>query len=141
MKTFRLWHLVAVGVVLSLLTTQVRGEDKKQMERKAKAALALAAAKGPPGFVNLAPLPREVPKDMPKKACVCGDDCKCKKGDCPAKCPVEPVVAPKKDAKPKADPAQPAPVGYQWQKWPGEDWKLVPVAVTAGQPYCPPGQS
>jgi hypothetical protein len=34
-----------------------------------------------------------------------------------------------------------APPGYQWQRRQGEDWKLVPVAVTAAQPYCPPGGS
>lgn len=29
---------------------------------------------------------------------------------------------------PKADPGQPAPVGYEWQRWPGRDWELVKVA-------------
>lgn len=128
MKT--LMSVVAVLALASFATA-----DEKKMERKAKAALALAASK--PGFVNLAPVPRPIPKDMPaNKACVCGDDCKCKKDDCPAKCPVEPVVAPK-----KADPTKTPPVGYQWQKWPGEDWKLVPVAASPQQPYCPPGGS
>jgi hypothetical protein len=125
--------LMALTAVLTL--AGFAQADEKKMERKAKAALALAATK-PPGFVNLAPLPREVPKDMPGKACICCDDCKCKKGDCPNKCPVEPVVVPK-----KADPMKVPPLGYQWQKWPGEDWKLVPVAAAAVQPYCPPGGS
>lgn len=35
------------------------------------------------------------------------------------------------------------PVGYQWQRWPGEDWKLVKVEATApgvvvGQPFHRP---
>ena len=28
------------------------------------------------------------------------------------------------------DPSKPAPSGYQWQKWPGEDWKLYPLEVS-----------
>lgn len=35
-----------------------------------------------------------VPKKMPaNKGCVCGDDCKCAAGDCPAKCPVQAAPA------------------------------------------------
>ena len=43
------------------------------------------------------------------------------------------VVAP-----PKLDPTKPAPAGYEWQRWPGEDWKLVKVAATSGVVVQPP---
>ncbi len=76
MKTFRLWKIVAVGLVLSLLATSVRADEpqkttakpaeKTRLELKARAALALAATRQEsPGFVNLAPVPRMIPEPMP----------------------------------------------------------------------------
>jgi hypothetical protein len=92
-KTFRLWKLVAVGLVLSLVAgtgeAQEKKDDAKTLALRAKAALALAGAKSPerPGFVNLAPVPREIPRPMPKAKCDCGEACKCPEGKCPAACP------------------------------------------------------
>lgn len=56
------------------------GQACGERERAARAALALAAG--------------EKPRDSlasglnPFAGCICGDDCQCKVGDCPAKCPV-----------------------------------------------------
>lgn len=119
MKTFRLWRLVAVGVVLSLFAAEVRADDKKlcdekcQRERAAKAALALAAAKADrPGFVNLAPVPRAIPEPMPKAKCACGEACKCPDGKCPAGC-----------AKPEPKKAEPA-ADLEWNPyWDGRQWQ------------------
>jgi hypothetical protein len=72
-------------------------------------------------------------------ACICGDDCKCKPGECPKKCPVLfgqcqngrcPIAQP---AAPIANdyngetPPGPAPDGYEWRKWddaPGFGWRM-----------------
>ncbi len=99
MKTFQVWKIVVVGVVLSILATEVRADDKAKMEQKAKAALALSATAAQPGFVNLAPVPRSIPEPMPAAKCPCGSDCKCEPGKCPAGCPatakkVAPAVVP-----------------------------------------------
>jgi hypothetical protein len=53
------------------------------------------------------------------------------------KCPAFEVTNKMPAAKP-ADPRQPAPAGYQWQRWPGEPWKLVKpsrVEVPAARPF------
>ena len=49
-----------------------------------------------------APAPPQAP---PVKACVCGDSCKCKAGECPAKCPV---------AAEKPKPKRVRMAGYWW---------------------------
>lgn len=58
----------------------------------------------------------------------CGDDCTCFGGQyycADGKCPI--------------DLTKPAPVGYQWQRRQGEDWKLVKLeaapVVAAQQPF------
>lgn len=112
MKTFRLWRIVIVGLVVSLLAatgkaqegkqdggagaaSKQKSDDQAKREIKAKAALALASAAAkaePRGFVNLAPVPRSIPEPMPKAKCPCGESCKCPEGKCPAQCP---ATAPK----------------------------------------------
>ena len=41
--------------------------------------------------------------------------------------------------RPTPDPNRPAPSGYEWQRWPGEDWKLVRLAApgVAASPFAP----
>lgn len=115
MKTIRLWKIVAVGLVLSLLATEAKADDKAKLERKAKAALALAATKADkPGFVNLAPVPRVIPEPMPPAKCACGAGCKCPEGACPLNCPAETKAA-KPEAKPPAGKTL-VHVGWQWQQ-------------------------
>lgn len=63
MKSLRLWKVVAVGLVLSLLATTVRAEDKAALERKVRAALALAGAKQPDA--TAVPAPREIGEQLP----------------------------------------------------------------------------
>lgn len=45
------------------------------------------------------------------------------------KCPPVFMVTNRVPALP-TDPSQPAPPGYQWQRWPGGTWKLYPVEVS-----------
>lgn len=91
MKTLHVWKIVIVGIVASLLASEVRADDKQEQKQKAvlkaRAALALAAA-AQPKKPAVAPAPKEVPISVPKKKdCACGDKCGCK--DCtPDKCPV-----------------------------------------------------
>lgn len=73
------------------------------------------------------PLPLPVPPQAPpiaaepqKAPCVCGDACRCKPGECPAKCPVAP---------PKGYP--PAPAGFHWQRYPSGVWGLVQDGLAA----------
>src|SRR5262245_21678661 len=58
----------------------------KECERRAKAALAIAATKKEPAAPAVAPAPKEKPAAK-KALCPCGDDCKCAAGTCPAACP------------------------------------------------------
>ena len=61
-----------------------------------KSILWAASAFGaePPAYRSCEP-PAYKPDVPVKKACICGDECKCKTGDCPNKCPVaKPAPAP-----------------------------------------------
>jgi hypothetical protein len=101
-----IWRIVAVGVVLAWFSAAAKADDAKtakpssatvekkpvcpkECERRARAALALAATAAPAVAAKpvAAPAPRE-------KLCPC-KDCKCQPGACPA-CPaaVGPVVVP-----------------------------------------------
>lgn len=61
----RIWKLVLVGIVLSLLATEARADDKKAgRDRAAKAALALAAAGKAPA-ITTAPQPRPAVRCYP----------------------------------------------------------------------------
>lgn len=65
---------------------------------------------------------KPMPPKAGKAACPCGDGCKCE--NCPADCPAD---SPAPKAKAGADPNQPAPAGWQWQRSGNEPWKLVKV--------------
>lgn len=104
MLTLRIWKLVVVGVVLSVFAAESRADDKADRERKAKAALALAGAKGP--AIVAQPIPTKAAEAAVKAAVeatvkaaiaicrACGVSCECGGGNCPANCPT-----------PKAQPA------------------------------------
>lgn len=123
MSSLKVWRLVAVGVVLAILPsvllaeepkaqppkTEKKSTDREVLDRRAKAALALAAGVAGVTSPVLAPAPRakESKTDAPKKdakvepargvgaaGCACGLACDCAEGKCPAGCPTAAAGSP-----------------------------------------------
>lgn len=79
-------------ILVATLAAQGSEESKKQLELKAKAALELKIKAKKSKFVNVAPVPREIPEPMPGKkcdTCKCEEKCKCESAECDAKKPIE----------------------------------------------------
>lgn len=111
-----IYRLVVVGTVLAWLAASVSAadiasvakaakntDDKAKLQRKARAALALAATT--PVSVKAsfaAPMPRA------KDRCECGEACKCEPGKCPLDCAkpatVDAKAVPKAAAVPVSQP-------------------------------------
>lgn len=76
-----------------------------------------------------------------RTGCYCGDSCKCKPGECPAKCPVAPswFAAPFAHPRHPTPPGYPAaPKGYHWAIYPGNVWGLVQDGLAPPKGYAAP---
>lgn len=108
-------RMLLVLLAVACVSGVALGQKKTALELQAAAALQFKAKAKKPGFVNLAPVPREVPKDMPTpcECCKAGDVCDCGAA-CKCKTPGECKPAAKK-AEVKAE-AKLVVVGYQTQR-------------------------
>ncbi len=75
-----------------------------------------------------APNPKPYRIATEKPGCICGDECKCKPGECPSKCPVQQVV----DSGVRTDPP---PVGKAPS--PEHEWGLLPDGSGWGWRFKP----
>jgi hypothetical protein len=108
--------LALILELLSLLAAQ--GAPPSSIEAdKARAAVAVAVAVAALNDAKPVVVPQPMPAKPVPAGCQCGEDCKCKPGECPSKCPVQAVKA---DApSPVGNPPSPA---HEWGFIPGAGW-------------------
>jgi hypothetical protein len=98
----RFLNFVIACFVLAILALFARAaeppksECPKECEMRAKAAFAFAKEKAKAeakAATTTAPAPKPKTAEPKKVGCICGDNCPCAAGDCPAKCPVASGIA------------------------------------------------